>query len=78
MEGTNYVNDIEQELLFMKQLLQFPGSMVGNMYIKKRNGENVWIDKQKVSYEDLLTLDIDSDVTKWLRDKKITYNDYDR
>ena len=62
----------------MKQLLQFPGSMVGNMYIKKRNGENVWIDKQKVSYEDLLTLDIDSDVTKWLRDKKITYNDYDR
>jgi hypothetical protein len=78
MEGTNYVNDLEQELLFMKQLLQFPGSMVGNMYIKKRNGENVWIDKQKVSYEDLLTLDIDSDVTKWLRDKKITYNDYDR
>ena len=66
-----------QNVFFMKQILQFPGSMVGNMYIKKKQGNKVWIDKLKVTAEELLTLDMDDDVKQWIQDKSIKYNDHD-
>ena len=71
------INDLELELFFMKQILQFPGSMVGNMYIKKKQGNKVWIDKIKVTSEELLTLDRDDDVKQWLQDKNMKYKDND-
>jgi len=71
------INDLELELFFMKQILQFPGSMVGNMYIKKKQGNKVWIDKHKVTAEELLTLDMDDDVKQWLQDKSMKYKDND-
>ena len=71
------INDLELELFFMKQILQFPGSMVGNMYIKKKQGNKVWIDKIKVTAEELLTLDMDDDVKQWLQDKNMKYKDND-
>ena len=71
------INDLELELFFMKQILQFPGSMVGNMYIKKKQGNKVWIDKHKVTAEELLTLDMDDDVKQWLQDKNMKYKDND-
>jgi len=71
------INDLELELFFMKQILQFPGSMVGNMYIKKKQGNKVWIDKHKVTAEELLTLDRDDDVKQWLQDKNMKYKDND-
>lgn len=74
---TKTINELELELFFMKQILQFPGSMVGNMYIKKKLGNKVWIDKLKVTTDELLTLDMDDDVKQWLQDKKIIYNDDD-
>tara|TARA_B110001469_G_scaffold123150_1_gene134764 strand:+ start:1184 stop:1447 length:264 start_codon:yes stop_codon:yes gene_type:complete len=78
MSNDKALNELELELFFMKQILQYPGSMVGNMYIKKIKGEKIWIDKLKVTYEELLTLDKDPDVIKWLLDKKTSYNDRDR
>jgi hypothetical protein len=77
MSNDKALNELELELFFMKQILQYPGSMVGNMYIKKIKGEKIWIDKLKVTYEELLTLDKDPDVIKWLQDKKTSYNDND-
>ena len=74
---TKTINDLELELFFMKQILQFPGSMVGNMYIKKKQGNKVWIDKIKVTAEELLTLDRDDDVKQWLQDKNMKYKDND-
>ena len=74
---TKTINELELELFFMKQILQFPGSMVGNMYIKKKQGNKVWIDKLKVTAEELLTLDMDDDVKQWIQDKSIKYNDHD-
>ena len=74
---TKTINDLELELFFMKQILQFPGSMVGNMYIKKKQGNKVWIDKIKVTTEELLTLDRDDDVKQWLQDKNMKYKDND-
>ena len=74
---TKTINDLELELFFMKQILQFPGSMVGNMYIKKKQGNKVWIDKIKVTAEELLTLDMDDDVKQWLQDKNMKYKDND-
>ena len=71
------INDLELELFFMKQILQFPGSMVGNMYIKQKQGNKVWIDKIKVTTEELLTLDRDDDVKQWLQDKNMKYKDND-
>ena len=71
------INDLELELFFMKQILQFPGSMVGNMYIKKKQGNKEWIDKNKVTTEELLTLDRDDDVKQWLQDKNMKYKDND-
>jgi hypothetical protein len=70
-------NELKLELFFMKQILQFPGSMVGNMYIKTKQGNKVWVDKLKVTKEELLTLDMDDDVQQWIRDKQSTYNDND-
>ena len=69
--------ELELELFFMKQILQFPGSMVGNMYIKQKQGNKVWIDKHKVTAEELLTLDMDDDVKQWLQDKNMKYKDND-
>ena len=74
---TKTINELELELFFMKQILQFPGSMVGNMYIKKKQGNKVWIDKIKVTAEELLTLDMDDDVKQWLQDKNMKYKDND-
>ena len=74
---TKTINELELELFFMKQILQFPGSMVGNMYIKKKQGNKVWIDKLKVTAEELLTLDMDDDVKQWLQDKNMKYKDND-
>ena len=74
---TKTINELELELFFMKQILQFPGSMVGNMYIKKKQGNKVWIDKIKVTSEELLTLDRDDDVKQWLQDKNMKYKDND-
>ena len=74
---TKTINELELELFFMKQILQFPGSMVGNMYIKKKQGNKVWIDKIKVTTEELLTLDRDDDVKQWLQDKNMKYKDND-
>jgi len=74
---TKTINELELELFFMKQILQFPGSMVGNMYIKKKQGNKVWIDKIKVTTEELLTLDMDDDVKQWLQDKNMKYKDND-
>ena len=71
------INELELELFFMKQILQFPGSMVGNMYIKQKQGNKVWIDKLKVTAEELLTLDMDADVKQWLQDKNMKYKDND-
>ena len=74
---TKTINELELELFFMKQILQFPGSMVGNMYIKKKQGNKVWIDKIKVTAEELLTLDMDDDVKQWIQDKNMKYKDND-
>ena len=51
--------------------------MVGNMYIKQKQGNKVWIDKIKVTTEELLTLDRDDDVKQWLQDKNMKYKDND-
>lgn len=70
-------NELQKELDFRKQIHTFYGSLVGNMYIKKKNGENIWIDRLRLPNSELLELDKDEDVVQWLEDINIKYKDND-
>ena len=45
--------------------------------IKYKNGEKVWIDKQKITKQQLLELDQDEDIKKLIESCDTKYNDND-
>ena len=65
------------ELTFMEGIQGFGNSMIGNMYIKVKDGSKVWIDKLRVTKQILLELDKDEDVIQWLEDVNIKFKDND-
>ena len=44
---------LKEELFFFNKIFKFYDSLVYNMIIKYKNGEKVWIDKQKITEREL-------------------------
>ena len=58
---------LKEELDFYKSLFNsHNNSVVFNLTIKKKNGENVWVDHTRDSREYLESLEMDSEVKEWL------------
>jgi len=69
---------LQEDITFWEQLRTFGGSMIGNMYIKKKKGVKIWIDRLYVGKSTLVELDKDEDVIQWLEDVNIKFKDNDR
>ena len=60
-------NELKEELDLYKSIFKsHPNSAVFNLYIKKKNGKRIWIDKN-VQYWELHELDDDPEVKEWLK-----------
>ena len=68
---------LKEELIFFNKIFEFSDSLVYNMIIKYKNGEKVWIDKQKITERELLELDEDDEVKNLIKSCNTKYNDSD-
>jgi hypothetical protein len=68
---------LKEELFFFNKIFKFYVSLVYNMIIKYKNGEKVWIDKQKITERELLELDEDDEVKNLIKSCNTKYNDSD-
>jgi hypothetical protein len=68
---------LKEEIIFFNKIFVFYDSIVYNMIIKYKNGEKVWIDKQKITKQQLLELDQDEDIKKLIESCDTKYNDND-
>jgi hypothetical protein len=68
---------LKEELFFFNKIFKFNDSLLYNMIIKYKNGEKVWIDKQKITERELLELDVDDEIKNLIKSCNIKYNDYD-
>ena len=68
---------LKEELFFFNKIFKFYDSLVYNMIIKYKNGEKVWIDKQKITERELLELDEDDEVKNLSKSCNTKYNDSD-
>ena len=68
---------LKEEIIFFNKIFVFYDSIVYNMIIKYKNGEKVWIDKQKITKQELLELDQDEDIKKLIESCDTKYNDND-
>ena len=70
---------LQEELDFYKSISNFPNALVGNMYVKYIDGKKVWVDRQNITHnpELLHQLDKDNDVSQWIDDIHIRFNDND-
>ena len=68
---------LKEEIIFFNKIFVFYDSMVYNMIIKYKNGDKVWIDKQKITKQELLELDQDQDIKKLIESCDTKYNDND-
>ena len=68
---------LKEEIIFFNKIFVFYDSMIYNMMIKYKNGEKVWIDKQKITKQQLLELDQDEDIKKLIESCDTKYNDND-
>ena len=60
-------NELKEELNLYKSIFKsHSNSAVSNLYIKKKNGKRIWIDKI-VQYWELHELDYDPEVKEWLK-----------
>jgi|TARA_B110000046_G_C12871607_1_gene346249 hypothetical protein len=66
-EDKQKIKDLEEELEFYKSILIKNNSCIFNLYIKKKDGKNVWVDKLNATRSELLELDSDEEVTNWLK-----------
>ena len=67
-ELTDKIRELEDELLFYKSIFNsHRGSVVFNLYRKKKCDKDIWIDKIRCNKEELLELDIDEDIEEWLK-----------
>ena len=67
-ELTDKIRELEDELLFYKSIFNsHRGSVVFNLYRKKKCGKDIWIDKIRCNKEELLELDRDEDIEEWLK-----------
>ena len=67
MEGSKPgYEEIIQELNFYKSLfVSHRRSMIGNLRIKTKKGERVWVDKIN-DFHDLREYDMDEEIKEWL------------
>jgi len=66
--NTDKKNGSEEELKFYKSLFRtHPNSVLFNLHIKKKGGQNVWVDPITDDREYLESLDQDQDVEEWLK-----------
>ena len=70
---------LHEELEFYKSISNFPNSLVSNMFVKIKDGKNVWIDRQNILSDKVLLnqLEKDQDVIRWLDDINVKYKDSD-
>ena len=61
----------------MKSISEHYGSLVSNMYVKTKNGQKVWVDRQTITKKELLELDKDEDVVVWLKGIDVKFKDND-
>ena len=69
--------ELQKEIDFLKSISEHYSSLVSNMYVKTKNGEKVWIDKQTITKKELLELDKDEDVVVWLKSINVKFKDND-
>jgi len=68
---------LKEELIFFNKIFEFNDSLVYNMIIKYKNGNKVWIDKQKITERELLELDEDDEIKNLIQSCNTKYNDSD-
>ena len=68
---------LKEEFIFFNKIFEFNDSLVYNMIIKYKNGNKVWIDKQKITERELLELDEDDEIKNLIQSCNIKYNDSD-
>ena len=68
---------LKEELFFFNKIFEFNDSLVYNMIIKYKNGNKVWIDKQKITERELLELDEDDEIKNLIQSCNTKYNDSD-
>lgn len=70
--------ELKKELEFYKSIKTHYSSLVGNMYVKLKNGEKIWVDRQKITTHQISQLDKDKEVLQWLEEiQTVRYNDRD-
>tara|TARA_B100000575_G_C22838643_1_gene491725 strand:- start:201 stop:491 length:291 start_codon:yes stop_codon:yes gene_type:complete len=70
-ESLSELEMVKKELEFYKSLFKTHyNSAVYNLSIKKKNGENVWVDHVIDNEEYLLSLDQDKEIEEWLKPAK--------
>ena len=68
---------LKEEFIFFNKISEFNDSLVYNMIIKYKNGNKVWIDKQKITERELLELDEDDEIKNLIQSCNTKYNDSD-
>jgi len=68
---------LKEEFIFFNKIFEFNDSLVYNMIIKYKNGNKVWIDKQKITERELLELDEDDEIKNLIQSCNTKYNDSD-
>jgi len=71
-------DELKKELEFYKSIKDNYSSLVGNMFVKLKNGEKIWVDRQKITTDEITQLDKDKEVLQWLEEiQTVRYNDRD-
>ena len=70
--------ELKKELEFYKSIKSHYSSLVGNMFVKLKNGEKIWVDRQKITTDEITQLDKDKEVLQWLEEiQTVRYKDRD-
>ena len=70
--------ELKKELEFYKSIKNHYSSLVGNMFVKEKNGEKIWVDRQKITTHEISQLDKDKEVLQWLEEiQTVRYKDRD-
>ena len=69
------VTELEDELQFLKSLwTKHSMSVVYQMHIKTRNGQKVWINVRDATLAELVTLDHDDEIQRWIDDCRCPFD----
>lgn len=76
-EQNQQIQQLQEELDFMRSIFTYPESLILHMHAKTKQGMNVWVNSQTATLTELQGLDKDNEVDEWIRSKQVVYKDRD-